>query len=93
MLATARALMSNPKLLLMDEPSLGLSPIMVAEVGKIITDIHKEGVGIILVEQNAHMALSLSETAYVLEVGRVVLEGSASELLHDDQVKKAYLGG
>ena len=93
MLATARALMSNPKLLLMDEPSLGLSPIMVAEVGKIITDIHKEGVGIILVEQNAHMALSLAETAYVLEVGHVVLEGRASELIHDDQVKKAYLGG
>jgi len=93
MLATARALMTNPKLLLMDEPSLGLSPILVEEVKKIITDIHKEGVGIILVEQNAHMALKLAETAYVLEVGRVVLEGSASELIHDDQVKKAYLGG
>jgi len=93
MLATARALMTNPKLLLMDEPSLGLSPILVEEVKKIITDIHKEGVGIILVEQNAYMALKLAETAYVLEVGRVVLEGSASELIHDDQVKKAYLGG
>jgi branched-chain amino acid transport system ATP-binding protein len=93
MLATARALMTNPKLLLMDEPSLGLSPLLVAEVGKIITDIHKEGVGIILVEQNAYMALKLAQRAYVLEVGNVVLEGDAADLIHDEQVKRAYLGG
>lgn len=93
MLATARALMTNPKLLLMDEPSLGLSPLLVKEVGKIITDIHKEGVGIILVEQNAHMALKLAQRAYVLEVGSVVLEGDAADLIHDEQVRRAYLGG
>jgi len=93
MLATARALMTNPRLLLMDEPSLGLSPIMVEEVGKIINNIHKEGVGIILVEQNAHMALKLAQRAYVLEVGNVVLEGDAAELIHDEQVRRAYLGG
>jgi branched-chain amino acid transport system ATP-binding protein len=93
MLATARALMTNPKLLLMDEPSLGLSPLLVDEVGKIITDIHKEGVGIILVEQNAYMALKLAQRAYVMEVGNVVLEGNAAELIHDEQVKRAYLGG
>jgi branched-chain amino acid transport system ATP-binding protein len=66
---------------------------LVAEVGKIITDIHKEGVGIILVEQNAYMALKLAQRAYVLEVGNVVLEGDAADLIHDEQVKRAYLGG
>jgi branched-chain amino acid transport system ATP-binding protein len=93
MLATARALMTNPRLLLMDEPSLGLSPLLVEEVGKIINNIHKEGVGIILVEQNAHMALKLAQRAYVLEVGNVVLEGDAADLIHDEQVRRAYLGG
>jgi branched-chain amino acid transport system ATP-binding protein len=93
MLATARALIAHPKLLLMDEPSLGLSPMMVKEVGKIIRDINKEGVSIILVEQNARMALKLANKAYVLEVGKVVLEGDAAKLANDEHVKKAYLGG
>jgi len=93
MLAMARALMTNPKLLLMDEPSVGLSPLLVEEVGKIIRDIHKERVGIILVEQNAHMALKLAQSAYVLEVGRVVLEGEAADLIHNEDVRRAYLGG
>lgn len=93
MLATARALMANPKLLLMDEPSLGLSPFLVKEVGNIIRDINRNGVSIILVEQNARMALRLAHKAYVLEVGKIVLEGIARELANDDHVKKAYLGG
>jgi branched-chain amino acid transport system ATP-binding protein len=93
MLATARALMANPKLLLMDEPSLGLSPFLVKEVGNIIRDINRNGVSIILVEQNARMALRLAHKAYVLEVGKIVLEGNARELANDDHVKKAYLGG
>jgi branched-chain amino acid transport system ATP-binding protein len=93
MLATARALMTSPKLLLMDEPSLGLSPILVEEVANIITDINRGGVSIILVEQNARMALRLAEKAYVLEVGRVALEGNAKELANDEHMKKAYLGG
>jgi branched-chain amino acid transport system ATP-binding protein len=93
MLAIARALMARPKLLLMDEPSMGLSPKLVGEVGDIIRDIHKRGVSIILVEQNARLALRLSDRAYVLEVGRVTLEGNAKELAMDERVKKAYLGG
>ncbi len=93
MLATARALMAKPKLLLMDEPSMGLSPLMVLQVGKIIKDINQDGVSIMLVEQNARMALSLANTAYILEVGRIVLEGNAKELAHNDSVRKAYLGG
>lgn len=92
MLATARALMAKPKLLLMDEPSLGLSPLLVKEVGKIIKDIQHSGVAIILVEQNARMALALANRAYVLEVGRITLEGDAKSLLHHEGVKKAYLG-
>lgn len=92
MLATARALMARPKLLLMDEPSLGLSPLLVNEVGKIIKEIQKSGVSIILVEQNARMALSLADRAYVLEIGRIVLEGSGKELLCNEEVKRAYLG-
>jgi len=93
MLATARALMTSPKLLLMDEPSLGLSPILVEEVGNIITDINRDGVSIILVEQNARMALRLADKAYVLEVGSIALEGDAKKLASDEHVKKAYLGG
>jgi branched-chain amino acid transport system ATP-binding protein len=93
MLATARALMARPKLLLMDEPSMGLSPLMVGQVGKIIKNINQDGVSIMLVEQNARMALSLANTAYILEVGRIVLEGNAKELANDDNVRKAYLGG
>jgi branched-chain amino acid transport system ATP-binding protein len=92
MLATARALMVRPKLLLMDEPSLGLSPLLVREVGNIIKEIQKLGVSIILVEQNARMALALADRAYVLEVGRIVLEGMGKELLCNEDVKKAYLG-
>jgi branched-chain amino acid transport system ATP-binding protein len=93
MLAVARALMANPKLLLMDEPSMGLSPMLVREVGKIITDINQGGVSIMLVEQNARMALRLAHRAYVLEVGRISLEGDVKKLANDEHVKKAYLGG
>lgn len=93
MLAVARGLMARPKLLLMDEPSMGLSPLMVAEVGKIIRDINQEGIGIILVEQNARMALKLSRTAYILELGRIILEGDAKDIAEDERVQKAYLGG
>ena len=92
MLVTGRALMARPKLLLMDEPSQGLSPILVKKVGDIIRDINKSGVTIILVEQNAQMALKLAHRAYVLESGNIVLEGNARELLHDERVVKAYLG-
>jgi len=93
MLAMGRALMSNPKLLLMDEPSLGLSPIMCAEIAKIIKDIHAEGRTIVLVEQNARLALTLAQKGYVLETGNIVLHGDAKELRENEQVKKAYLGG
>jgi len=93
MLALGRAMMSHPSLLLLDEPSLGLSPLMVTDIAKIIGDIHKEGVTIILVEQNARMALRLANKGYVLETGRIALEGTGEELLTNEQVKKAYLGG
>ena len=93
MLAIGRALMSGPKLLLLDEPSLGLSPIMVAEIAKIILEINKRGVPVILVEQNAEMALRLADYAYVLETGAVALEGTAAELHENDHVRRAYLGG
>ena len=93
MLAMGRALMSNPKLLLMDEPSLGLSPIMCQEIAKIIKDIHAEGRTIVLVEQNARLALALAEKGYVLETGNIVLEGPAKDLRENAEVKKAYLGG
>ena len=92
-LATARALVSNPKLLLMDEPSLGLAPLLVREVGKMILDINCRGVSVILVEQNARMALKLAHKAYILEVGNVVFEGDARKLADNEEVKKAYLGG
>lgn len=93
MVAMARALMSGPRLLVMDEPSHGLSPIMCKEIARIILDIHKEGRTIILVEQNAMLALSLADTAYVLDTGNVILKGEAKKLLENDEVKKAYLGG
>jgi len=92
MLAIARALMTRPKLLLLDEPSMGLSPILVEEVSNIIRDINEGGIGIILVEQNARMALGLANKAYILEVGSITLEGDAKELANDERVKKAYLG-
>ena len=93
MLAMARALMSHPKLLLLDEPSLGLSPILVMEIAKIIKDIHVEGRTIVLVEQNARLALSLADHGYVLETGNIVLQGDCKELRENEQVKQAYLGG
>ncbi len=93
MLAIARALLSKPKLLLLDEPSLGLSPIMVQHVAHIITQIRQMGIGILLVEQNSVMALRLADRAYVLEIGKIVLQGIAGELLHNPRVKEAYLGG
>ncbi len=92
MLATARALMARPTLLMMDEPSMGLSPILVEEIFQIILDINREGTTILLVEQNAHMALSIANRAYVLETGSIVMAGEASALLNDEQVKNAYLG-
>ena len=92
MLAIARALMSRPKLLLLDEPSMGLSPIMTAEIGKIIRQINALDVSIILVEQNAMLALTLAQYGYVLETGSLVMQGNAHELLRDEGVKKAYLG-
>ena len=93
MVAMARALMSGPRLLVMDEPSHGLSPIMCQEIARIIVEIHKKGRTIILVEQNAMLALSLADTAYVLDTGNVILQGEARSLLENDEVKKAYLGG
>ena len=92
MLAIGRALMSKPKLLLMDEPSMGLAPILVQEIFNIIQEINAAGTTILLVEQNANMALSIANRAYVLETGKVVLEGNAKELLGDENVRKAYLG-
>ncbi len=93
MLAFGRALMNGPKLLLLDEPSLGLSPILVTEIFKIIATIKQEGVTILLVEQNAKKALELADKAYVFETGRIVLEGPAVDLMDSDEVKNAYLGG
>jgi branched-chain amino acid transport system ATP-binding protein len=93
MLAIGRALMSRPKLLLLDEPSLGLAPLLVREIFKTIRDINAHGVTVLLVEQNAHMALSIAGRAYVLETGRVILSDRAERLLQNEEVKKAYLGG
>jgi branched-chain amino acid transport system ATP-binding protein len=92
MLATGRGLMARPTLLLLDEPSMGLSPIMVEEIFKIIQEINAKGTSILLVEQNAHMALSIAHRAYVLETGRIVLEGGAKEVRDNPQVRAAYLG-
>ncbi len=92
MLAMGRALMSKPRIILMDEPSMGLSPLLVSEIFDIIKSISAGGATVLLVEQNAKKALSIADRAYVLETGRIVLSGKASELLNDDSVKKAYLG-
>ena len=92
MLATGRALMTNPKILLMDEPSMGLSPILVNEIFSIIEQLHASGITILLVEQNAKKALAVADRAYVLETGKISMQGSAKELAEDDRVRKAYLG-
>jgi len=92
MLATARALMNRPRLLMLDEPSIGLSPIMTAEIGKIVQQINAMGVSVILVEQNAMLALTIAQRSYVLETGHIVMQGKAQDLLQDEGVKNAYLG-
>ena len=93
MLAIGRALMSRPKLLMLDEPSMGLAPLLVEQIFDIIRELHASGVTILLVEQNANMALSVADRAYVLETGKIVLSGNAKVLLADDAVRAAYLGG
>lgn len=93
MLAMGRALMSKPKILLLDEPSMGLSPLLVKEIFHIIQDINKDGTTILLVEQNAKMALSIADRAYALETGKIILEGTGAELASSEEVRKAYLGG
>lgn len=93
MLAMGRALMGRPKLLLLDEPSMGLAPLLIKEIFAIIEEIRENGTTILLVEQNANMALSIADKAYVLETGRIILSGSAKELANSEQVRKAYLGG
>lgn len=93
MLAMARALMSRPKLLMLDEPSMGLAPILVEQIFDIIADLHKHGATILLVEQNAQMALSIAGRGYVMETGKIVTTGTGSELLSSEEVRKAYLGG
>ena len=93
MLAMGRALMAKPKIMLLDEPSMGLSPLLVKEIFDIIKDINSKGVTILLVEQNAKMALSIADRAYVIETGKIVTSGTGEELLYSDDIKKAYLGG
>ena len=93
MLAIGRALMSNPKLLLLDEPSMGLSPLMTQQVFDVLLELKKQGMTILLVEQNAYEALTISDRAYIMETGNITLEGRSSELIHDPRVKDAYLGG
>lgn len=92
MLAMGRALMSHPKIIVMDEPSMGLSPILVNQIFDIIEEVSKSGTTVLLVEQNAKKALAIADRAYVLETGKIVLEGDAKELMNDDSIKKAYLG-
>ena len=93
MLAMGRALMSKPKVMMLDEPSMGLAPLLVEQIFEIIRNLNRAGTTILLVEQNAQMALSIASRGYVLETGRIVTSASAQELLHDDAVRKAYLGG
>ena len=92
MLAVGRALMSRPKLMMMDEPSLGLAPLIVKGIFEIIREINRQGVTILLIEQNANMALHTADMAYVLETGRLIIEGTGKDLLKNETVKKAYLG-
>ena len=92
MLAMGRALMSHPRIILMDEPSMGLSPILVNEIFDIIQSVSASGTTVLLVEQNAKKALSIADRAYVLETGNIVMTGDAKELMNDDSIKKAYLG-
>jgi branched-chain amino acid transport system ATP-binding protein len=92
MLAIARALMSRPKVLLLDEPSLGLAPLLVEQIFKVVKEINNQGTTVLLVEQNAHMALQISHYAYVLETGKVCMQGPAAEVRGNDKIRKAYLG-
>ena len=92
MMAVGRALMAAPQLMLLDEPSLGMAPLIIEELDRIISEINKEGVSILLVEQNTVLALDLAEYCYVLETGQIVLEGSSERLIDNDMVRKAYLG-
>ena len=92
MLAVARGLMSNPKLMMLDEPSLGLAPLVVKDIFNVITEINKTGVTILLVEQNANMALKIADRAYVLETGRITMQGTGKELIENEKIKEAYLG-
>ena len=93
MLAMGRALMSKPKLLMLDEPSMGLAPLLVEQIFEIVLKLNQAGTTILLVEQNAQMALSVADRAYVLETGRVVMDGTGAELLTNERVRSAYLGG
>ena len=93
MLAMGKAMMSRPKLLMLDEPSMGLAPLLVEEIFEIIGELNRSGTTVLLVEQNAQMALSISNRGYVLETGRIVISGTGDELLRDDKVRRAYLGG
>lgn len=93
MLAMGRALMCRPKLMMLDEPSMGLSPLLVQQIFDIIKELNEQGTTILLVEQNAKMALSIADRAYVLETGKIVMQGDAKTMLSDESVKKAYLGG
>ena len=92
MLAIGRALMADPKLLILDEPSLGLAPMLIEQIRDIIVDINKQGVSVLLIEQNAMMALSIAEVGYVMETGKVVMDGEAQKLLADEDVQEFYLG-
>ncbi len=92
MLAIACAIMCKPRLLLLDEPSMGLSPIMVTEIARIVREINEAGTTVLLVEQNSRLALKLATRAYVLETGNIVIQGAADELMHSDHVRRAYLG-
>ena len=92
MLAVGRALMSRPQMMMLDEPSLGLAPLVVQDIFKIIQEINRQGVTVLLIEQNANMALKIADYAYVLETGNITMSGTGAELLADDRVKEAYLG-